>query len=155
MKATVACVGIRQPDWAKAAVDDYLRRFPKDFEVVIKAVKPESRTGASPQKIKSEEAARLEAVCPKDAYVVVMDERGQTLTSAAFAAWIAKKATDYRDIAFVIGGADGLDEAFKARAQASIRLSDMTLPHALARVFLVEQLYRAWSILAKHPYHRE
>jgi 23S rRNA (pseudouridine1915-N3)-methyltransferase len=101
------------------------------------------------------ERARIEAAIPKGTRIVVLDERGTNLTTMALAARLTDWQLGGGDVALVIGGPDGLDPAFKQAAQERIRLSDLTLPHAFARVLLIEQLYRAWSINANHPYHRE
>ena len=100
------------------------------------------------------ERARIEAAIPKGVRVVALDERGDALGTQA----LARRLTSWQeqgDVALLIGGPDGLDPALRAAAHERIRLSDLTLPHAFARVLLIEQLYRAWSINAKHPYHRE
>jgi 23S rRNA (pseudouridine1915-N3)-methyltransferase len=100
------------------------------------------------------EAARLSRALPRGAFVVALDERGREMTTAELARWLDARRRDGRDLAFLIGGADGLAEEAKRAAQATLRLSAMTLPHGLARVLLAEQLYRAASILENHPYHR-
>lgn len=154
MKITIVAVGLRQPAWADAAVEDYLGRFPKDWSVTIKAVKPEQRAGQSTTNIMRIEAERIRAAIPHNSLIIAMDERGKDLTTMDF----AKKIRSWRDsgesLCFIIGGADGLDSELKAQAQMLLRLSSMTLPHAMARVMLTEQIYRAFSILTNHPYHR-
>ncbi len=154
MKITIVAVGLRQPAWADVAIEDYLSRFPKDWNVTVKAVKPELRAGQSTSRIMQTEAERILAAIPTGSLVIAMDERGKDFTTVDF----AKKISAWRDagesLAFVIGGADGLDPALKSQARAMMRLSSMTLPHAMARVLLVEQIYRAFSILNNHPYHR-
>ena len=97
----------------------------------------------------------IEAAIPKGAHVVALDERGKSLTTVALAQRLKEWQLEGRDVALVIGGPDGLDPQFKRAAHERIRLSDLTLPHAMVRVLLVEQLYRAWSINANHPYHRD
>jgi 23S rRNA (pseudouridine1915-N3)-methyltransferase len=154
MKLLMVAIGQRQPQWADDAVADYLGRFPPDFEVRLIEVKPEPRTGQPPARILAAEAQRLQASIPAGAVVVALDERGRDWTTQQ----LAEQLQGWRDaserVAFVIGGPDGLDPAFKRAARLQLRLSSLTLPHALARVLLAEQLYRAWSILARHPYHR-
>jgi 23S rRNA (pseudouridine1915-N3)-methyltransferase len=155
MKITVVAVGQRQPAWADAAVQDYLDRFPSDFKVQIKQVKAESRRGTVPvARALTAEAARIAAAVPSGTQLVALDERGRDWTTAQLADQLRRWRDAAEDVAFVIGGADGLNEEFKRRARIQLRLSSMTLPHSLARVVLVEQLYRAWSMLAGHPYHR-
>jgi len=155
MRITVIAVGQRQPAWADAAVDDYLSRFPNEFKVDLKQVKAESRSGNVPlARALSAEAARIRAAVPDGAELIALDERGKEWTTQQLADHLQRWRDASEDVAFVIGGADGLDDAIKADAHVRVRLSNMTLPHSLARVVLAEQLYRAWSMLAGHPYHR-
>jgi len=151
----IVAVGQRMPDWAQTAYDDYAKRFPPDCRVEIKTVKTEPRGSKTLETLYAAERARIEAAIPKGARIVVLDERGSQLTTVALARQLKSWQLEGDDVALVIGGPDGLDPEFKAKAQMRIRLSDMTLPHAFARVLLIEQLYRAWSINANHPYHRE
>ena len=155
MKLVIVAVGQRMPDWAQTAYDDYAKRFPPDCRVEIKTVKTEPRGSKTLETLYAAERERIEAAIPKGARVVVLDERGTALTTVALAKHLREWQMGGDDVALVIGGPDGLDPAIKAAAQARIRLSDLTLPHALARVLLIEQLYRAWSVNANHPYHRE
>jgi len=154
MKICIAAVGQRMPSWAQQAVEEFIARLPKDFHVELRAVKPEPRKGQALEHARAAEAARLQAVLPPGAFVIAMDELGRDWTSAQFAASLSAWRDAARPIAFVLGGADGLDLRFKQQSGLCLRLSSMTLPHALARVVLVEQIYRAWSILSEHPYHR-
>jgi 23S rRNA (pseudouridine1915-N3)-methyltransferase len=157
MKMTIVAVGQRQPAWAQAAVDDYLGRLPADFRVELKEVKAEGRSGKGTepvQRLLTAEAARIRAASPTDGVVVALDERGTDWTTQQLATALGRWRDDGAHPVFVIGGPDGLDAGIKQAARAQVRLSSMTLPHALARVLLAEQLYRAWSILAHHPYHR-
>jgi len=130
----VLAVSARLPAWAETACADYARRMPKGYEVERLAVKDESRLASSIQ---------------KGVKLIVLDERGVDLTTAQFARLLAAPAV------FVIGGADGLSAATKAAADKLLRLSALTLPHALAQVVLLEQIYRAATLLTGHPYHRE
>lgn len=155
MKVVIVAVGQRMPDWAQTAYDDFAKRFPPDCRVEIKTVKTEPRGSKTLETLYAAERARIEAAIPKGARIVVLDERGSQLTTVALARQLKSWQLEGDDVALVIGGPDGLDPEFKAKAQMRIRLSDMTLPHAFARVLLIEQLYRAWSINANHPYHRE
>ncbi len=155
MKLIIVAVGQRMPDWAQTAYDDYAKRFPPDCRVEVKTVKTEPRGSKTLETLLAAECARIEAAIPKGARVVALDERGTQLTTVALAKHLRDWQMGGDDVALIIGGPDGLDPAFKAAAQLRIRLSDMTLPHALARVLLIEQLYRAWSVNANHPYHRE
>ena len=156
MKLLVVAVGQRVPTWAQAAWDDYVKRFPPELRVELKTVKTEPRAGGrTTEQVKAAERQRIEAAIPKGTHTVVLDERGTSLTTQALAA----RLTDWQalggDVALLIGGPDGLDPELRRSAHERVRLSDLTLPHAMVRVLLVEQLYRAWSVNAGHPYHRE
>ena len=154
MKISIVAIGQRQPRWADDAVADFLKRFPADFPVGLRELKPEPRDGRPPERLRTAEAERLRAALPPGCLTVALDERGRDLTSAAFAEQLGRWRDRGDSPAFVIGGPDGLTDEFRRGAQLLLRLSSMTLPHALARLLLVEQLYRAWSILNRHPYHR-
>jgi 23S rRNA (pseudouridine1915-N3)-methyltransferase len=151
----IVAVGQRVPDWAQTAWDDYAKRFPYELKVELKAVKTEPRGSKTVETLYAAERARIEAVIPKGCRIVALDERGTSLTTVALAQKLQHWQLESDDVALVIGGPDGLDPAFKQAAHERIRLSDLTLPHAMVRVVLIEQLYRAWSINANHPYHRE
>jgi 23S rRNA (pseudouridine1915-N3)-methyltransferase len=143
------------PDWAQTAWEDYAKRFPHELRVELKSVKTEPRGSKTLETLLAAERMRIEAAIPKGARNVVLDERGQSLTTVALAGKLRDWQLAGGDVALVIGGPDGTDPAFRRLAHECIRLSDLTLPHAFARVLLIEQLYRAWSINANHPYHRE
>jgi len=155
MKLLIVAVGQRMPDWAQSAYDDYAKRFPPELRVEIKTVKTETRGSKTLETLLAAERERIQAVLPRGCRVAVLDERGTTLTTQALAEQLRGWQLDATDVALVIGGPDGLEPAFRNAAHQRIRLSDLTLPHALARVLLIEQLYRAWSINVGHPYHRE
>ncbi len=155
MKLLIVAVGQRVPDWAQTAWDDYAKRFPPELKVELKAVKTEPRGSKSLETVFAAERARIEAAIPRGARVVALDERGTALTTVALADKLKAWQLGADDVALVIGGPDGLDPALRQAAHERIRLSDLTLPHAMVRVLLIEQLYRAWSINAGHPYHRE
>ena len=155
MKLVLVAVGQRQPAWADAAFDDFAKRFPAECRLELKAVKAEPRTGGkTPAAMMLSEAERIEAAVPKGARRVVLDERGERRTTAELAQRLRFWLGDGRDVALVIGGPDGLDATLKQSADETLRLSDLTLPHAFARLLLAEALYRAWSLLNGHPYHR-
>jgi 23S rRNA (pseudouridine1915-N3)-methyltransferase len=155
MRLLVVAVGQRVPDWAQAAWDDYAKRFPPELRLELKAVKTEPRASKTLPVLLAAERQRIDAAIPKGARVVALDERGTALTTVALAARLKAWPLENDAVALVIGGPDGLDPAFRQAAHERIRLSDLTLPHAMVRVLLAEQLYRAWSINAGHPYHRE
>ena len=156
MRLVLASVGQRPPAWAEAAYEDFAKRFPPDLRLELKAVKAEPRTtGKTSAQMMAAEAQRLEATVPKGARRVVLDERGSRLTTVQLADRLTFWLGDGRDVALLVGGPDGLDASLKASADETLRLSDLTLPHAFVRVLLAEALYRAWSVTAGHPYHRE
>ena len=156
MKLLVIAVGQRVPDWAQTAWADYAKRFPPELRLELKAIKTEPRSGGkTTEQIMAAERQRIEAAIPAGTHVVALDERGSALTTAALAAKLNQWQGQGGDVALLIGGPDGLHPALRQAAHERIRLSDLTLPHAMVRVLLVEQLYRAWSINAGHPYHRD
>ena len=155
MRLLIVAVGQRIPDWAQTAWDDYAKRFPFELKVELKAVKTEPRASKTVESLYAAERVRIEAAIPKGSRIVALDERGTTLTTMALASKLQNWQLEGDDVALVIGGPDGLDPAFKSAAHERIRLSDLTLPHAMVRVLLIEQLYRAWSVNSNHPYHRE
>jgi 23S rRNA (pseudouridine1915-N3)-methyltransferase len=146
MKLWVIAVGHKMPTWAETATQDYLKRMQADCAIQIKELKPD----ISPAK----EAIKIREALPKGAHIIALDERGKDLSTQDLANQLSAWRQDGKDIAFLIGGANGLDAELKKEVASMIRLSSMTLPHAMARVLLVEQLYRAWTILQGHPYHR-
>ncbi|GAB4217271.1 MAG: 23S rRNA (pseudouridine(1915)-N(3))-methyltransferase RlmH [Rhodoferax sp.] len=155
MRLSIVAVGQRVPDWAQTAWDDYAKRFPFELKVELRAVKTEPRGSKTLEQLLHAERGRIEAAIARGSRVVALDERGQALSTVALAGRLQQWQSGGSDVALVIGGPDGLDPTFKAQAHERIRLSDLTLPHAMVRVLLIEQLYRAWSINANHPYHRE
>ena len=156
MRLLLVAVGQRQPAWADAAFDDYARRFPPECRLELKAVKAEARSGGKPvEALMASEAQRIEAALPRGIRRVVLDERGQRRSTVQLAERLRFWLGDGRDVAFLIGGPDGLDATLQRSADETLRLSDLTLPHAFARVLLAEALYRAWSLTVGHPYHRE
>jgi 23S rRNA (pseudouridine1915-N3)-methyltransferase len=156
MKLLVVAVGQRQPAWAEEAWADFAKRFPGEMRLELKALKAEPRSsGKTTAQCRAAEAVRIEAAIPKGARRIVLDERGTRLTTAQLADRLRFWRGDGRDVAFVIGGPDGLAPEVSGSADESLRLSDLTLPHAFVRVLLAEALYRAWSVTEGHPYHRE
>ncbi len=129
--------------------------MPAEARLELVELKPEERSGTSTDKAKAIEGERILAALPRGATVLALDERGKGVTTQGLSVMLSEWMRDGSHPAFVIGGADGLSDAVKERADKLISLSALTLPHALVRVVLAEQLYRAWSILARHPYHRE
>jgi 23S rRNA (pseudouridine1915-N3)-methyltransferase len=155
MKLLVLAIGQRQPAWADAAWADFAKRFPPEMRLEVKALRAEPRGTRGAAQCMAAEAQRLEAAVPKGARRVVLDERGTAVTTLQLAERLRAWRADGRDVALLIGGPDGLDATLKASADETLRLSDLTLAHAFVRVLLAEALYRAWSLLQGHPYHRE
>jgi 23S rRNA (pseudouridine1915-N3)-methyltransferase len=155
MRLRVVALGQRMPPWVDAGWDEYARRMPPEFPVELAALKPEPRDrGKSAAQILAAEAARIATAC-RNASVVALDERGERWTTRVLADKLARWRVEARDVAFVIGSADGLAESVKREASATFSLSALTLPHGLVRIIVAEQLYRAVSLLSGHPYHRE
>ena len=148
-------VGVRPPSWAEAAYAEFAKRFPPELRLELKAIKAEARGSKTAEQLMAAEAQRIEAALQRGVRRVVLDEHGDRLSTLQLSARLTAWLGDGRDVALLIGGPDGLDPALKATGDETLRLSHLTLPHALARVLLAEALYRAWSLLAGHPYHRE
>jgi 23S rRNA (pseudouridine1915-N3)-methyltransferase len=155
MKLLIVAVSQRVPDWAQTAWDDYAKRFPPELKIELKAIKTEPRGSKTLDTLLAAERERIQAAIPKNAHIVALDERGTHLTTKALAQRLREWQLHGDDVALVIGGPDGIEPAYRQAVHERVRLSDLTLPHAMARVLLLEQLYRAWSINAGHPYHRE
>ena len=156
MKLMIVAVGARMPDWVDIAWADYAKRLPPDWSVTLREIKPEPRTsGKTPAQMMASEARRIEAAIPPRSVRVALDEHGRDYDSHKFAALLGQWHDGGQTVALLVGGPDGLDPGLKASCQASLRLSSMTMPHPLVRVVLIEQIYRGWSILASHPYHRD
>ncbi len=157
MKLTVLAVGHRMPDWVAAGYGEYAKRMPREMPLQLKELKPAQRSSAAGDVARwmQNEAERIEGAMPAGVLRVVLDEHGRSFPTRKLADYLERWRSDGRDVAFVIGGADGLAPQIKAGADLLWSLSPLTLPHGLVRVVLAEQLYRAASLLANHPYHRE
>ncbi|KWF31325.1 23S rRNA (pseudouridine(1915)-N(3))-methyltransferase RlmH [Burkholderia pseudomultivorans] len=155
MKLYILAVGHKMPGWIASGFDEYAKRMPPELRIELREIKPELRSGGrSAESVMAAERQKIEAALPKGARIVALDERGRDWTTMQLAQALPGWQQDGRDVAFVIGGADGLDPELKGRADLLLRISSMTLPHGMVRVLLAEQLYRAWSITQNHPYHR-
>jgi 23S rRNA (pseudouridine1915-N3)-methyltransferase len=155
MQLVIAAVGNKMPDWIEAGFGEYVKRMPPECRFVLKEIKPVERSGSkSAETVMALERVKIEAALPKGARIIALDEHGKDLSSVQLSGCLSQWLQGGRDVALVIGGADGLDPAFKAGADMLLRISSLTLPHGMVRVLLAEQLYRAWSILQNHPYHR-
>jgi 23S rRNA (pseudouridine1915-N3)-methyltransferase len=155
LKLVILAVGHKMPDWISTGFDEYAKRMPPELRIELKELKPELRSsGRNAESVMAAEKQRIEAALPKNARVIALDERGRDWTTMQLAQALPGWQQDGRDVAFIIGGADGLHADVKARAEIMLRISSLTLPHGMVRVLLAEQLYRAWSITQNHPYHR-
>lgn len=156
MKLLVLAVGHRMPAWIDAGFAEYAKRMPKEAALTLTEIKAEPRSGGtSTARLIENEAKRIRAALPERSFKVVLDERGVTCTTRGLAQRLERWRMDGRDLAFVIGGADGVHADLRKDADWLWSLSLLTLPHGLVRVIVAEQLYRAWSLTQNHPYHRE
>jgi 23S rRNA (pseudouridine1915-N3)-methyltransferase len=156
MKLIIISVGHKMPDWITAGFNEYIKRMPREARIALLEIKPEPRTtGKSTMQILEAEAQRILAALPQNCLRIALDERGIQPSTRQLAAQMQDWMRAGRDVAFIIGGADGLHESVKQAAQQLLALSALTLPHAVVRVLLAEQLYRAHSLMHNHPYHRE
>lgn len=157
MKLLVLAVGHRMPAWVTAGFEEYARRMPREMPLQLKELKPAQRSSAAGDVTRwlHTEAGHINAAVPAGALRVVLDEHGRTFPTRVLAEHLERWRGEGRDVAFIIGGADGLAQEIKTGAGLLWSLSPLTLPHGLARIVLAEQLYRATSMLAGHPYHRE
>ncbi|MDR1994185.1 23S rRNA (pseudouridine(1915)-N(3))-methyltransferase RlmH [Azonexus sp.] len=155
MKLCVLAVGHRQPAWVSEGCAEYKKRMPRELLLSISEIKPEPRGTKTREQLLAAEKLRIREALPGGCRIVVLDEKGDDLTTLQLARRLEAWMRDGRDVALLIGGADGLDEEFKQQADDRLRLSSLTLPHGMARLLLCEQLYRAVSVLKNHPYHRE
>lgn len=154
MRIVVAVVGKPRNAALATAIHDYESRAARYWPLDVIEVREEPARSLSPADVRSREATRLDAKLPTRGYIVACDQAGQTLTSESFAAWLQRQREDARDVGFVIGGAYGLGDIIRARAGMELSLAPWTLPHELARLVLVEQLYRAGTIARREPYHK-
>lgn len=149
-------MGTRPPSWVREAYADYTRRLGSRLKLTLVEIDPGTRSaGQSPLKALEAEARKLMAALRPGEWVVALDEHGTQMSTRELAGWLEGRMREGRDLAFLIGGPDGFAAQVLARSDAALSLSRLTLPHALVRVVLAEQLYRAVSILAHHPYHRD
>lgn len=155
MRIKVIAVGTRLPEWQQQGFQEYARRLPRECALQLTEIPAATRTRSKPAKQAiQKESDRLLAAVAKNDYVVALDQPGAQYSSEDLSGLLATWLAQGRDLAMLIGGADGLSDACKSRADLRWSLSDLTLPHGLVRVMVAEQVYRAWSILHGHPYHR-
>ena len=156
MRIHLITVANKAPAWVTEGFNDYAKRMPPEARLVLVEVKPEPREGGKTAvQMMAAEARRILAAVPKGATLVALDERGRDTSTKALAQLLASWLAGGSDVALIVGGPDGLAPEIKSKASVLLRLSSLTLPHALVRVVLAEALYRAWSVVKGHPYHRE
>ena len=154
MNIYLIAVGSRTPKWIEQGFDHYVQRLPRHCQLKLIEVPAVSRKQGGINEVRGKEGRRVLDRIPKDCYTVALVESGRSLTTQDLAQTLDDWMQHGRDVALVVGGADGLDEMCLARADECWSLSSLTFPHALVRVIVAEQLYRAWTILSNHPYHR-
>jgi 23S rRNA (pseudouridine1915-N3)-methyltransferase len=155
MRVALIAVGTRMPAWVEQGFAEYASRMPRECRLELVEIPAAKRTASSDLKrVRADEGERVLKAIPRDANVIALDERGDALDSAGWSKHVAKWLASGRDTALLVGGPDGHADAVLARAQVRWALSKLTLPHALVRVLVAEQLYRAWTLLTNHPYHR-
>ena len=143
------------PAWVQSGFEEYVKRMPPEARIELIELKPEDRASKAVAKVLELEAQRIQTAIPKNAERVVLDERGTPLTTVKLAEWMKEWMAEGISPCFIIGSADGLAPEVKKTSKKMIALSGCTLPHGMVRVMLAEQLYRAWSLMNNHPYHRE
>lgn len=154
MRLLVVAAGTRLPDWVNAGFEEYAGRLTRDYRLELKEIALGQRAAGATSQAIAKEGEKMLAALPTGAYVVAMQVGGRNLSSEQLAQFLQARARDGRDVAFCIGGPEGLAADVDARADFKWSLSGLTLPHALARVVLAEALYRAVTIIKGHPYHR-
>lgn len=154
MRIHLLSVGRRMPDWVQAGYDDYARRLPSECKLRLVEIEPGQRGRGNAERARRAEGERLLKAVPKRAAVIALDERGEAWSTAQLASELRGWLAGGRDLALLVGGADGLDSECLTRAERRWSLSSLTFPHQLVRVILAEQIYRAWSLVNGHPYHR-
>jgi 23S rRNA (pseudouridine1915-N3)-methyltransferase len=155
VKCKLIAAGTRLPDWVNQGFREYQKRLRTPLKLELTEIPVATRrAGENPQRAIAREGETMLAALGRDDYVVALEVSGKSMSTEQVGAWLAERLRDARPLALLIGGPDGLADACRARADQTWSLSSLTLPHALVRVVLAEQLYRAMSLLAGHPYHR-
>ncbi len=155
MKINLVAVGTKMPGWVTQGFEEYSKRLPRECQLQLLEITPARRgKNAQPEQWKKDEASRILAAIPDSHHVIALEVGGKSWSTEALAGHMQDWLSDGRDITLLVGGPDGLDQSCLQRAGQTWSLSDLTLPHPLVRIVLAEQLYRAWTILQNHPYHR-
>lgn len=155
LKIYFLALGHKLPSWVNAGIEEYTKRMPPEARVEVIELKPEVRASRTTERVLALEAERIRAAIPKGAMPIVCDEKGKTLTTPMLSLWMGEWMRDGINPCFIVGSADGLSTEIKQSAAHMVALSGCVLPHAMVRLILAEQAYRAWSLLHNHPYHRE
>ena len=156
MRIHLIAVGKKMPEWVNSGFSEFSKRMPPELQINLVEITPSVRNKTTPiEKNIKEEGKRIQSAIPSNSRLIVLDEKGKKFSSIELSKKMEEWFPQGQDIAIVIGGADGIDDRIKQQADETWSLSSFTLPHALVRVIVAEQLYRAWSILKGHPYHRE
>ena len=155
MRIHLIAVGTRRPAWEREGFETYARRLPRECALELTEIAVARRSGGDPSAQIAQEGDAMLRRLPKGARVIALDERGKAFTTRELAARLKAWLQEGRDLALLIGGPDGLAPGCRAAAELDWSLSPLTLPHGLARILVAEQLYRAWTVLCGHPYHRD
>jgi len=155
MRIHLIAIGTRMPAWVQLGYDEYTRRMPRECELVLKEIVPGKRSkNADVRRTIRDEGRRMLAAIPPSSHIVALDLAGRNWSTAQVAEALTRWRGSGKDLALLIGGPDGLSEECKTRTAETWSLSRLTFPHPLVRIIVAEQLYRAWTILQNHPYHR-
>ncbi|MCP5420090.1 MAG: 23S rRNA (pseudouridine(1915)-N(3))-methyltransferase RlmH [Gammaproteobacteria bacterium] len=156
MRILLVAVGTRMPSWVQTGYEEYAKRLPRDCRLELVEIPPAKRARTTPvERLRQAEGERLLAAVPPGGRVLALDERGLSWSTRELAEQLTHWQRTGKDVALLVGGPDGLSDACRERAEGLWSLSRLTLPHAMVRVIVAEQLYRAWSMLTRHPYHRD
>ena len=156
MRIHLIAVGKKMPEWVNSGFLEFSKRMPPELQINLIEITPSVRNKTTPiEKNIKEEGERIQSAIPSNSRLIVLDEKGKNFSSIELSKKMEEWFPQGQDIAIIIGGADSIDPTIKQQADEKWSLSSFTLPHALVRVVITEQLYRAWSILKRHPYHRE
>jgi len=155
MKLRMLAVGTKMPAWVEEGIETYRKRLPRDFSLELEEISLGQRgKNADVSKARLQESERIKARLKGDEYLVALEVKGNAWSTPQLASEADKWRMLGKDVVLLVGGPDGLDPALSAQADTTWSLSPLTLPHPLVRIMLAEQLYRAWTLLVGHPYHR-
>ena len=156
MKVQIIAVGQKMPEWVNVACTDYLKRIPRELNIQLTTIPlTQRKSRASVEQLRRQEAELILKKIPRSSFSIALDEQGKQWSSLEWSLQLERWMPEYTQVNFIIGGPDGLAEQCRQACAQTISLGRMTMPHALVRVVLIEQLYRAWTLRSGHPYHRE